>query len=942
MATLPPPPPPPKFKKPDHTTTTTTSSSSSTTTTTTTMTLRALSVAAALAVSLALQLASLAPAGPAAAFSGYDDATLPIYSNAISAAQHVWRSLAPLPMPLSDMTATVHGDVIYVMGGCMATQGWNAEFGLYTCGAYAPEGANVTSSHTFAYHPKRNAFVRMADMPRQRYRHAAAQVGRYILLIGGKDAIDTTQRDVDVYDTSKNKWYTLAVPFADATADGTAFSVPPIENQDTSGRWTVYYTAGYNDSYAPMHQTYRLQASPNDIQAALQAGSGLQFSNVASGSLRVPRGDAPSVLINVEGKYKAYVCGGYGVDWSQPLSSMEIFDVDSETFELENEPLLEPRGDQTIAALDANVFLLGGEKKGDNFLTIPLKSVEIYDADSGGVFHEGGELNANRFRFAAATWRNSIFVFGGQLYLTGEWEQPGSYYALSNAVDSLTEFPAVPGLQEEIPVVVHGSGSVTPSVLVWKILDDFESRSRVPILFTYRAVGSAVGMDEIVGDTESKFLPYTDFGSSDVPLTSTSYAALASAGKDILQVPFMLSTVSVFVKLPEGFVDSHPGLRVVLDACTLAKIFSGQIQHWDAEPILERNRVLSELGRNVKINVVRRVDGASTTAALAEYLDKACPSAWPLGTGMQLNWPSSTMGLEGGPLRTAAYLADNDFSISYLESNLGRNASESLVEIALVNAAGRELTSREADVPGSVQAKLESTPGMLPATLQDDWSAVTFVNLGGDKAWPLTLASYIFVRKDLTGYGKSGTLLHLFLTYLVSEEGRQEIKAMGYLPLPNAMYEMVNRALTRQGDAQSARGVLELPWDAPAWFVETETQSQPYRGAQMYSISYKRNSYANLRIQQLESRTSDTQERLHALEDHDNDKDLHGSSASAVATAALIFSIVACLLCIYLLLVAIPAVRKEMMSRMEQDGMQAKSAAGLESGAGSPSEITMI
>jgi hypothetical protein len=86
-------------------------------------------------------------------------------------------------------------------------------------------------------------------------------------------------------------------------------------------------------------------------------------------------------------------------------------------------------------------------------------------------------------------------------------------------------------------IEMHGSGTTNPSKYFWKAMDILEERAGKPVRMTYRAVGSGTGQTEFIGDD-------SDFGSADIPLSSTQHSGFASG--TVVQVPFQLGAVSFF------------------------------------------------------------------------------------------------------------------------------------------------------------------------------------------------------------------------------------------------------------------------------------------------------------------------------------------------------------------------------------------------------------
>lgn len=150
---------------------------------------------------------------------------------------------------------------------------------------------------------------------------------------------------------------------------------------------------------------------------------------------------------------------------------------------------------------------------------------------------------------------------------------------------------------------IHGSGTTNPSKCYWHIHDEIEDRARLPLKLTYRAIGSSDGQDEFIRSPT-----VSDFGSGDIPLNKTSYQAVKG---NVLHLPVLIGAVSFFHSVP-----NTPALN--LTACTLAKILTRQITHWDDTEIQSLNPEMNLDSAGFPIRVVHRVDGSSSTAGISE------------------------------------------------------------------------------------------------------------------------------------------------------------------------------------------------------------------------------------------------------------------------------------------------------------------------------------
>jgi len=311
------------------------------------------------------------------------------------------------------MTATTVDDAIYLVGGCALDQVWVSDptYPEYRCGGKA---ANAISGSTIRYLPKTNTFdTSLPDAPRPRYRHAAAVVDKKIYLFGGTGASGSIVDEVDVFDTLMGKWTTLTTRMPNATTDLSAFT--------HAGK--IYTVGGYDAAYSALKLT----------QIFNPVGS----SQWQKGSPLVQgRGDAFAGVVG----NKAYVVGGFHHenDFASPVSSMEMLDIGAGAAWATRMSMKVTRGDKAVAVLNNILHVVGGETKNAKGHSVPLKDVEAYDP-VGNAWYFGGDIPTERFRFVAASHGNSIFIFGGQGYLTGEHGADGSKYPLVDTVEEYSE-----------------------------------------------------------------------------------------------------------------------------------------------------------------------------------------------------------------------------------------------------------------------------------------------------------------------------------------------------------------------------------------------------------------------------------------------------------------------------------------------------------------------
>jgi len=232
-------------------------------------------------------------------------------------------------------------------------------------------------------------------------------------------------------------------------------------------------------------------------------------------------------------------------------------------------------------------------------------------------------------------------------------------------------------------IEMHGSGTTNPSKYFWKAMDILEERAGKPVRMTYRAVGSGTGQTEFIGDD-------SDFGSADIPLSSTQHSGFAGT---VVQVPFQLGAVSFFHNVAAD--DLGVAGRLNLTSCTLAKIFLREITTWDDATIVAENPNLS-VPAGQPITIIHRSDGSSSTYGITSYLSVACPAVWTGGPvkDASLFPPHANAKPHQGSGNVANAIAEHQYSIGYIDAGHGHELG--FQEISLTNKFGQQLVSKEA------------------------------------------------------------------------------------------------------------------------------------------------------------------------------------------------------------------------------------------------------
>jgi len=246
-------------------------------------------------------------------------------------------------------------------------------------------------------------------------------------------------------------------------------------------------------------------------------------------------------------------------------------------------------------------------------------------------------------------------------------------------------------------------------------------------------------------------------------------------GTGILEIPAYISPIAIIFNL-EG-VDS-----LNLDADTIAGIFTGEIDQWDDDSIVEQNPG-ADLP-SVNITAVHRADDSGTTANFTDYLAAAAPDAWKVGSIEK--WPLE-FGGEAAPQTSGVVdaVSNGTGTIGYADaSRVG-----DLGTIAVKVGDGYVAYSPEA-----AAAIVDVSPF---GSGRGDTDFAVDIDRASTEAgvYPVVLISYLiacneYVSKDRLDVVKG------YLDYVISPEGQQAAAASaGSAPISASLYEKARAAV---------------------------------------------------------------------------------------------------------------------------------------------------
>ncbi|MEX1008452.1 MAG: phosphate ABC transporter substrate-binding protein PstS [Acidimicrobiia bacterium] len=284
------------------------------------------------------------------------------------------------------------------------------------------------------------------------------------------------------------------------------------------------------------------------------------------------------------------------------------------------------------------------------------------------------------------------------------------------------------------------------------------------VSISYQGVGSGQGRTDFANKV-------VDFAGTDAP-----YAAGAAPTDPFLYFPTVVAPITVSYN-----VLGVTGLKLSPDS--IAKIFQAQITKWD-DAAIKTDNPTAKLP-STTITVVHRADGSGTTQNFTNFLVKASPTVWTLGTGSTVQWPASTQGASGNG-GVAQLVKSTDGAIGYVDFS---------------DAVAGELTYASIKNSSGKYVKASTTSASLALeglTINPD---LTFdpINASGAAGYPITAPTWIMVYATQAD-AKKGAALKAFLKFIYgtgTNQGQTLAKTVDYAPLPKSVLAKAKAQLSK-------------------------------------------------------------------------------------------------------------------------------------------------
>jgi len=285
------------------------------------------------------------------------------------------------------------------------------------------------------------------------------------------------------------------------------------------------------------------------------------------------------------------------------------------------------------------------------------------------------------------------------------------------------------GSESSSRVVLRGSGAtfLQPQLEAW--IEAFMKEHK-NIVIEYSGIGSGAGQQQF-------FKGLTDFCGSDPPLSRSRWEEYKGR---VLQLPVILGAVAIIYNVPEIPRDVHLNLT----GDVIALIYRGEIRYWDDPRIARLNPAIADRLPHREIVPVYRLDANEVTEVFTQFLHSVAPDLWPKKlVGKVVDWPLNrgiAVRDDEGMVSTIKRVR---YSIGYVE--LSYAIENNLQIAAIMNRKGLFIPPTVAIQSSASYIHILS---YIPTSLQRSSNKVYNITIYSDKWYPITVATYVFMRRD--------------------------------------------------------------------------------------------------------------------------------------------------------------------------------------------------
>jgi phosphate transport system substrate-binding protein len=281
----------------------------------------------------------------------------------------------------------------------------------------------------------------------------------------------------------------------------------------------------------------------------------------------------------------------------------------------------------------------------------------------------------------------------------------------------------------------------------------------------YAGGGSGKGRTDLAAGT-------VNFAGSDSPIPSDEMASFH--GKKVLYFPVVVGPITVAYNLP--------GVKTLkLTGPVIAKIFQAQIKTWNNPAIKSLNPGVHL--PSTAITIARRSDSSGTTENFSEFLVKAAPGVWKLGSSSTITWPAASRGGNGNG-GVAQIVKTTTGAVGYVDY---ADAKASGLTFASVQNKDHVFV---APSPSSASAAASKATIASNLTFSAIWAP-------GSTSYPITYQSWDLVYQKQSS-SNTAKMLRAYIGYLLGD-GQKLLNSLNYAPLPANVDQKAKAQLSQIG-----------------------------------------------------------------------------------------------------------------------------------------------
>jgi phosphate transport system substrate-binding protein len=323
-------------------------------------------------------------------------------------------------------------------------------------------------------------------------------------------------------------------------------------------------------------------------------------------------------------------------------------------------------------------------------------------------------------------------------------------------------------------LTLHEAGSTLLYPLFQRLVPDYAAANPGTTITT-AATGSG---DGIAGAIAGRI----QIGASDAYMSDEE----AQHNPGIANIPLAISAQTINYNLP-----GWHGAGLKLDGPTLAGIYTGTIQRWDAPQIAALNPGATL--PHESIVPIRRADASGDTFVFTQFLDFSTQT-WEnaIGYGTTVAWPAvagehTATGNDG----MVKMLTATPYAIGYVGISFRDEIAKAGLGTAMVKSQAGQFLLPTAETVSAAASELD------PRTPPDERLSLAFAP--GENSYPLINYEYAVVSTHQPDAETAAAIRH-FLLWSVSMEGGNAPKyldAVGFIPLPDFIRALSENQINR-------------------------------------------------------------------------------------------------------------------------------------------------